>query len=73
MDDTPYRTFFAQPTHAYHRQYEALRAVFLDGRSQKRVAEEFGFHYSTMRQMVYEFRRYCDGGDNSLQSPFFEM
>ena len=33
MDDTLYRTFFDQPQHPYQRQYEALRAVFIDGRS----------------------------------------
>ena len=70
MDDTPYREFFARPTHPYHRRYEALRAVFLDGRSQKDVAEHFGYRYSTLRQLVYEFRR--QGRDSFEASPFFE-
>jgi transposase len=69
MDDTPYREFFARPTHQYHRRYEALRAVFLDGRSQKDVAEHFGYRYSTLRQMVYEFRR--QGHDPGDASPSF--
>jgi hypothetical protein len=71
MDHTLYREFFAQPTHPYHRRYEALRAVFLDGRSQKEVAEHFGYRYSTLRQMVYEFRRL--GHDSDAVSPFFEI
>ena len=70
MDDTPYREFFARPTHPSHRRYEALRAVFLDGRSQKEVAEHFGYRYSTLRQLVYEFRRH--GRDSGDASPFFE-
>jgi transposase len=70
MDDTPYREFFARPTHPYHRRYEALRAVFLDGRSQKDVAEDFGYRYSTLRQLIYEFRR--QGRDSGEASPFFE-
>ena len=70
MDDTPYREFFARPTHPDHRRYEALRAVFLDGRSQKDVAEHFGYRYSTLRQLVYEFRR--QGRDSAEASPFFE-
>jgi transposase len=70
MDDTPYREFFARPTHPYHRRYEALRAVFLDGRSQTDVAEHFGYRYSTLRQLVYEFRR--QGRDPGDASPFFE-
>jgi hypothetical protein len=73
MDDTPYRQFFEQPAHSYHRQYEALRAVFIDGRPQKEVAEQFGFQYSTMRQIVYEFRQHCDMNDASQESPFFEI
>lgn len=68
MDDTPYREFFARPTHPYHRRYEALRAVFLDGRSQKDVAERFGYRYSSLRQLVYEFRR--QGRDPGDASPF---
>jgi transposase len=68
MDDTPYREFFSQPTHPYHRRYEALRAVFLDGRSQKEVAQQFGYRYSTFRQLVYEFRPH--GRDRGDVSPF---
>ena len=70
MDDTPYREFFAHPTHPYHRRYEALRAVFLDGRPQKEIAEHFGYRYSTLRQLVYELRR--DGRAGGAGSPFFE-
>ena len=43
MDDTAYQKFFAEPTNTFHRRYEALRAIFVEGRSQKDVAEEFGF------------------------------
>lgn len=71
MDDTAYQRFFARPTQAYHRRYEALRAVFVDGRSQTEVAAEFGFRYSSLRQLVYEFRRDCDAGREASESPFF--
>ena len=30
MDDTAFRRYFTQSTQAYHRQYEALRAVVVD-------------------------------------------
>lgn len=43
MDDTPCQEFFTQPTHICHRQCEAPRTVFVEGRSQKEVAEKFGF------------------------------
>lgn len=73
MDDTRYQEFFAQPTNPYHRQYEALRAVMIEGRSQKDVAEQFGFKYHTLRQLVYEFRQQQDlEGNTARPSPFFE-
>ncbi len=73
MDDTAYREFFEQPTQTYHHRYEALRAVFVDQRSQKEVAEEFGFTYGSMRQLVFEFRQHCDTQHEPIESPFFEM
>ena len=72
MDDTAYQRYFVRPTQTYHRRYEALRAVFVDGRSQKEVADQFGFQYSSLRQLVYEFRQHCDAGQPSSESPFFE-
>ena len=70
MDDTACKAFFIQPTHTYHRQYEALRAIFVDGRSQKDVAEEFGFTHGALRQLVFKFRSGC-GESTSDESPFF--
>ena len=72
MDDAAYQRFFSQPTQTYHRQYEALRAVFMDGRSQADVAEEFGFQYRSLRQLIYEFRQSCNVGLAFSESPFFE-
>jgi DNA-directed RNA polymerase specialized sigma24 family protein len=70
MDDTPCREFFSQPTNPYHRRYEALRAVFVEGRSLQEVAEQFGFEYGSLRQLVYEFRQHCRHPADA--SPFFE-
>ncbi len=72
MDDAAYLRFFTQPTQTYHRQYEALRAVCVDCRSQREVAEEFGFQYHSLRQLVYEFRRSCEENPETSESPFFE-
>ena len=44
-------------------------AVFLEGRSQKEVADGFGFQYSSLRQLVYEFRQ--QGDPTAASSPFF--
>jgi hypothetical protein len=71
MDDTAVRRFFTHPSHVYHRQYEALRAVIIEDRSQKEVAEEFGFRYHSLRQLVYEFRHSLDATEVATESPFF--
>lgn len=72
MEDAACVNFFSHPTQTYHRQYEALRAVFVDGRSQKDVADEFGFEYSSFRQLVSQFRRDRNSAEPSVESPFFE-
>jgi hypothetical protein len=68
MDDTPYREVFARPAPPYHRRYEALRAVFLDGRPQEQIAREFGSTYGSLRQLVHEFRSRCR---RDAPPPFF--
>ena len=69
MDDKHCRRFFSRPTNLSQRRYEALRAVFVEERCQKEVAQQFGFEYSTLRQLVYEFRQHCDS--STKESPFF--
>ena len=56
MDDTLPRRFFEQPSCPRQRQYEALRAVFLDGLSQKEAAGRFGYSYDAFRQLLGQFR-----------------
>ena len=69
MDDIRCREFFARPTQPYHRQYEALRSVFLEGHSQQEVADRFGYTYSSLRQLVHAFRQH--GDQASANAPFF--
>ena len=72
MVDVVCQRFFAKPSHVQQRRYEAMRAVFVDGRSQREVAETFGYQYDSLRQMVSEFRQWCHVVDDSTESPFFE-
>jgi hypothetical protein len=72
MDDAAFQRYFTQPTHVYHRQYEALRAVIVDGMSQKEAAEAFGFQYRSLRQLLYEFRHSFDVKQRSTPPPFFK-
>jgi len=56
MDDTGCRQFFLEPTETYHRQYEALRAYFVEGRKLSEVAQQFGYQESSLRVLAYRFR-----------------
>ena len=48
--------FFLEPQQALHRQYEALRAVFVEGQPLESVALRFGYKVSTLQSMVSRFR-----------------
>jgi hypothetical protein len=63
MADIPLRRFFSEPACPAQRQYEALRAVFLDGQPQVAVAERFGYSYDAFRQLVRQFRAACESGN----------
>lgn len=71
MDDTAIREFLTRPANTYQRQYEALRAIFVDDRSQRDVAEEFGFTPGSLRQLTHALRRFCEGRTDATESPFF--
>ena len=62
MDDTACRRFFLEPCGISQRQYEALRAVFVEGCRQKEVADRFGYDYDAFRQLVGQFRARCTDG-----------
>lgn len=47
---------FLQPQNATHRQYEALRAHFVDGLSSKEIAERFGYTPGSVRVLSHDFR-----------------
>lgn len=48
--------FFLEPTQAHHRQYEALRAYFVEGRSPTEVAQSFGYTPGSFRVLCHQFR-----------------
>ena len=51
------RQFFLESTHPKQRQYEALRAYFVDGRSSREVAKAFGYSVGSFRVLCHHFRR----------------
>ena len=58
MNDTRCRRFFLEPNETSHRQYEALRAFFVEGRPLKEIAQQFGYQESSLRVMVSRFRHH---------------
>ena len=56
-DLTNCRRFFSEPSSASQRQYEALRAYFLDDLPSPEVAKRFGYSPGTFRVLCHAFRR----------------
>src|ERR1700721_663041 len=54
---TPLAEHFLQPTNATHRQYEALRAYFVEGLPGSEVAERFAYTYPGFRPPTHQFRK----------------
>jgi len=48
---------FLEPTNATHRQYEALRAFFVEGTPSAEVARSFGYTPGSFRVLVHQFRQ----------------
>jgi len=57
---TPWAEHFLQPSNATHRQYEALRAYFVEGLPGTEVAERFGYTYASFRTLAHQFRQEPD-------------
>lgn len=47
---------FLEPTNATHRQYEALRAYFIDKLPSRQVAARFGYTPGSFRVLCHQFR-----------------
>ena len=63
MDDPGCRGFFLEPVATYHRQYEALRAFFMEGRRLHDIAQQFGYRETSLRSMVCRFRAQVYAGE----------
>jgi transposase len=54
---TDLASFFLQPANVTHRQYEALRAFFVDGLPSAEAAARFGYSPGSFRVLCHEFRQ----------------
>jgi transposase len=53
---TKWAKVFLEPTNTTHRQYEALRAFFVEGLPGKEVANRFGYTEGSFRVLAHQFR-----------------
>ena len=51
------RRFFLEPSHPRQRQYEALRAYFIENKPAKEVARTFGYSVGAFHVLCHHFRR----------------
>ena len=63
MDDTGCRGFFLAPVATYHRQYEALRAFFIEGRRRHDIARQCGYRETSWRSLVCRFHAHVPAGE----------
>src|SRR4030042_5989344 len=54
---TSIRRVFLEPKNALHRQYEALRAYFVEGLSSVEAARRFGYTPGSFRVLCHELRQ----------------
>ena len=59
--------FFLRPEKPLHRQYEALRAFFVEGRQSHEVARRFSYSPGAFRVLCHEFRH-----DREKRNSFFQ-
>jgi len=52
--------FFLEPRNTTHRQYEALRAYFVEDLPSVEVAQRFGYSPGSFRVLTHEFRQHPD-------------
>jgi DDE family transposase len=55
---TPFADRFLQAANSTHRQYEALRAYFVEGLPSAEAARRFGYSPGSFRVLVHEFRQH---------------
>ena len=52
--------FFLEPANPTHRQYEALRAYFVDQLPSAEVARRFAYSPGSFRVLTHQFRQHPD-------------
>ena len=61
---------FLSPQMIVHKQYEALRAYYVEGLSAAEVAERFGYTLKSFYSLLHQVRQHC-GDDPTSFAPYF--
>jgi hypothetical protein len=56
VDDTRCLDYFLHPSGTFQRQFEALRAYFVERQPLDQIAPRFGLTYNSLRSLVRDFR-----------------
>lgn len=67
LSDSQTTRFFQAPEVTRQRQYEALRAYFVDNGSAPTVARQFGYTTAALRSLCHQFRH-----DDAFRAGFFQ-
>jgi predicted DNA-binding protein YlxM (UPF0122 family) len=70
LSNTPI-LYFNSSSNPYHKQYEAMRAYFVDQLSAAEVADKFDYTINTVYSMARDFRKALI--DNPQNDPFFKL
>jgi hypothetical protein len=57
VEKLTFAKYFLRPGNTAHRQYEALRAYFVEGLKSDEAASRFGYASGSFRMLVHEFRK----------------
>ena len=64
---------FLSPVQVTHKQYEALRAYYVDGLSATEAAEGFGYTVSSFYSLLHQVRSYCGDDPEAFARYFFSV
>ena len=67
------KDFFATPYSSSHRQYEALRAYYVEGLPASVAADKFGYSYAGFRVMLHKVKKKISGDTEQFSRYFFNQ
>ena len=66
-----FKEYFSNPANTKHKQYESLRAFFLENLPAPIIAEKYGYTVNTLYSMIRDFKLMAKAGEIA-DDPFFK-